>query len=83
MWLLPADVSMCLQMTVPLFFWALVMAMAMNKPWRRHRLAQHGLPMELIAARKSKRSQQMHDNYIDKYGPRPEEARWQTNSSPL
>ncbi len=82
-WLLPAPVSILLQMTGPLFFWAVVMAMALNKPWRRHRLAQHGLPMELIEAKKSKRAQRMHDNYIEKYVPRPEEARWQANSSPF
>lgn len=83
LWLLPATLQVHIEMTVPIYIWALLMAMALNKPWRRHRLAQHGLAMDLIDSRKSKRAQQMHDNYIQRYGERPEEARWQANSDPF
>ena len=30
-----------------------------------------------------KKNAHIHDAYIAKYGPRPEEARWQSNSSPF
>jgi hypothetical protein len=72
-----------MEMTAPIYIWALLMAVALNKVWRRHRLAQHGLDPNLVDSVKSKRAQQMHDSYIQKYGPRPESARWQANSSPF
>jgi len=25
----------------------------------------------------------MHEDYIERYGPRPQEAKWQSNSSPF
>ncbi|MCV7191236.1 DUF5313 domain-containing protein [Mycolicibacterium brumae] len=83
LWLLDAPVPTRIEMTVPIFIWALLMAMALNKPWRRHRLAQNGLDMNLIDTRKSKRALQMEANYLANHGPRPEEARWQSNSSPF
>lgn len=82
-WLLPASLYVHLEMTVPIYIWALLMALALNKIWRRHRLAQHGLDPKLLDTVKSKRAQQMHDNYIRNYGPRPESAQWQSNSNPL
>lgn len=82
-WLLPASLYVHAEMTAPIYIWALLMALALNKVWRRHRLAQHGLDQNLVDAIKSKRAQQMHDNYIRRYGPRPESARWQSNSSPF
>ena len=42
-WLLPASLYVHIEMTVPIYAWALVMAFALNKVWRRHRLAQHNL----------------------------------------
>ena len=41
-WLLPASLYVHLEMTAPIYIWALLMALALNKVWRRHRLAQHG-----------------------------------------
>lgn len=83
LWLLPASLYVHIEMTVPIYVWALLMALALNKPWRRHRLGQHGLDINLVDTRKSKRALQMQQNYVEKYGPRPEEARWQSNSSPF
>ncbi|MGZ8818222.1 MAG: DUF5313 domain-containing protein, partial [Mycobacterium sp.] len=47
-WLLPASLYVHLEMTVPIYTWSLLMALALNKVWRRHRLAQHGLDPNLV-----------------------------------
>ena len=47
-WLLPASLYVHLEMTAPIYIWALLMALALNKVWRRHRLAQHGLDPNLV-----------------------------------
>jgi uncharacterized protein DUF5313 len=83
LWLLPASLYVHMEMTVPIYAWAILMALALNKVWRRHRLAQHGLDPNLVDTNKSRRAQQMQDNYLRTYGPRPESARWQANSSPF
>jgi hypothetical protein len=82
-WLLPASLYVHSEMTVPIFTWAVLMSLAMNKIWRRHRLAQHGLDPNLVDVIKRKRDSRLHEDYARRYGPRPEEARWQSNSSPF
>jgi hypothetical protein len=82
-WLLPASLYVHLEMTVPIYAWALLMALALNKIWRRHRLAQHGLDPNLVDVIKRKKDARIHDDYIRRYGPRPQEAEWQSNSSPF
>ena len=82
-WLLPASLYVHLEMTVPIFIWAVLMSLALNKIWRRHRLAQHGLDPNLVDVIKRKRDARLHEDYARRYGPRPEEARWQSNSSPF
>ncbi|WP_422747124.1 DUF5313 domain-containing protein [Mycobacterium sp. WMMD1722] len=82
-WLLPASLYVHLEMTVPIYAWAILMALALNKIWRRHRLAQHGLDPNLVDAIKRKKDAHIHEDYARRYGPRPEEARWQANSSPF
>src|SRR5262245_66583887 len=47
-WLLPASLYVHLEMTVPIYTWALLMALALNKVWRRYRLAQHDLDTHLV-----------------------------------
>jgi hypothetical protein len=49
-WLLPASLYVHTEMTVPLYIWALLVSFALNKVWRRHRLAQHGLDPNLVDA---------------------------------
>ncbi|OAN39492.1 DUF5313 domain-containing protein [Mycolicibacterium iranicum] len=83
LWLLPAPIYMRLEMTAPIYVWALLMALALNKVWRRHRLARHGLDPNLVDVIKRKKDAKMHDEYIRKYGPRPDDARSQSNSSPF
>ncbi|OBK79912.1 DUF5313 domain-containing protein [Mycobacterium sp. 1164985.4] len=82
-WLLPASFYVHLEMTAPIYIWAILMALALNKIWRRHRLAQHGLDQNLVDEIRRKKDARMHEDYVRRFGPRPEEARWQQNSSPF
>ncbi|BBZ40556.1 DUF5313 domain-containing protein [Mycobacterium conspicuum] len=82
-WLLPASLYVHTEMTVPLYVWALLISLALNKVWRRHRLAQHGLDQNLVDVRKREKQAQMHEDYARRYGPRPESAAWQDNSNPF
>ncbi|MBB2990995.1 hypothetical protein FHR72_002468 [Mycolicibacterium iranicum] len=83
LWLLPAPIYMRLEMTAPIYVWALLMALALNKVWRRHRLAIHGLDPNLVDVIKRKKDAKMHDDYIRRFGPRPDDAQSQSNSSPF
>lgn len=83
LWLLPASLYVHIEMTVPIYTWALLMALALNKVWRRHRLAQHGIDPTLVDYLKRKKDAHIHEDYARRFGPRPEEAKWQANSSPF
>ena len=82
-WLLPASFYVHLEMTAPIYIWAILMALALNKVWRRHRLAQHNLDPNLVDELNRQKNAHVHAAYIEKYGPRPDEAKWQSNSSPF
>lgn len=82
-WLLPASLYVHLEMTVPIYIWALLMSLALNKVWRRHRLAQHGLDPNLVDAIRREKDAKTHDDYIRRYGPRPESAKSQSNTNPF
>jgi Family of unknown function (DUF5313) len=83
LWLLPASLYVHLEMTVPIYIWALLMSVALNKIWRRYRLAQHDLDPNLVDVIRLKRDTHIREDYVRRYGPRPEEAKWQANSSPF
>jgi hypothetical protein len=83
LWLLPASLYVHLEMTAPIYIWALLMSVALNKIWRRYRLAQHDLDPNLVDVIKLRRDAHIHEDYIRRYGPRPAEAKWQANSSPF
>jgi hypothetical protein len=83
LWLLPASLYVHLEMTAPIFTWAVLMSLALNKVWRRHRLAQHGLDPNLVDAMRRERDEHIHQDYERRYGPRPAIAEWQANSSPF
>jgi uncharacterized protein DUF5313 len=83
LWLLPASLYVHLEMTAPIYIWALLMALALNKVWRRHRLAQHNLDPNLVDEIDRKKNARLHEAYIQRYGPRSPEAKWQANSSPF
>jgi hypothetical protein len=59
------------------------MSLALNKVWRRHRLAQHGLDPNLVNALTREKDAKTDEDYIRRYGPRPEEAKRQANSNPF
>lgn len=83
-WLLPiADNALYvhIEMTVPIYLWALVVSFALNKVWRRHRLAQHGLDPNLVDVIKRQKNAKMHEDYIRRYGPRSEST--DSNSNPF
>ncbi|MGV7255920.1 hypothetical protein B1987_08645 [Mycobacterium kansasii] len=82
-WLLPASLYVHLEMTLPIYIWALLVSLALNKVWRRHRLAQHGLDPNLVDAIKRQKDAKMHEEYIRRYGPRPPEAQRYSNSNPF
>jgi hypothetical protein len=83
LWLLPASLYVHTEMTAPIYIWALLISLALNKVWRRHRLADHGLDPNLVDVINRRRQARMHEDYARRYGPRPEEAEWQNNSSPF
>ena len=82
-WLIPASLYVHLEMTAPIYIWTLLMALALNKVWRRFRLVQHDLDPSLVDVLKRRRDAPMHEDYIRRFGPRPESAKWQSNSSPF
>jgi len=82
-WLLPASFYVHLEMTAPIYAWAILMSLALNKVWRRHRLAQHSLDPNLVDAHRRERDAAMHEDYARRFGPRPDEAKWQSNSNPF
>jgi hypothetical protein len=82
-WLLPASWYVHTEMTAPLFIWFMLITLSLNKVWRRHRLAQHGLDPNLVDVIKRKKQAKMHEDYARRYGPRPASAAWQDNSSPF
>lgn len=82
-WLLPASLYVHIEMTVPIYIWAILMALALNKVWRRHRLAQHGVDPKIIDELNRQKQARLHEDYARRYGPRPEEAKWQANSTPF
>ncbi|TQR88145.1 hypothetical protein D8S82_03560 [Mycobacterium hodleri] len=83
LWLLPASLYVHLEMTAPIFIWAVLMSLALNKIWRRHRLAQHGLDPTLVDSLRRRKDSRLHEDYAARFGPRPDSAKWQSNSSPF
>jgi hypothetical protein len=82
-WLIPATLYVHLEMTAPIYIWTLLMALALNKVWRRYRLVQHDLDPNLVDVLKRHKNAHMHEDYVRRFGPRPESAKWQANSSPF
>jgi hypothetical protein len=83
LWLLPASLYVHLEMTAPIYIWAILMSLALNKVWRRHRLVQHDLDPTLVDALRRRKDSHLHEDYAARFGPRPDSAKWQSNSSPF
>ncbi|WP_102140940.1 DUF5313 domain-containing protein [Mycobacterium hubeiense] len=73
-WFIPASFYVHAEMTLPIFIPFVFFSHALNKVWRRHMLAKHGLDPDLVDELKRKRDAHIHRAYIEKYGPRPETA---------
>jgi Family of unknown function (DUF5313) len=69
-WLIPASVYVHAEMTLPIFIPFLLFSHALNKVWRRHRLAQHGIDPHVVDELKRERDAHIHQAYIERYGPR-------------
>jgi Family of unknown function (DUF5313) len=69
-WLIPTTFYLHASMTLPIFLPFVLFAHALNKVWRRHRLAQHGLDPDLVDELARKRDAHIHSAYIERYGPR-------------
>lgn len=69
-WLIPTTFVVHLSMTLPIFAPYVMFSHALDKPWRRHRLRQHGLDADLADEYKRKRDAHIHRAYIERHGPR-------------
>ena len=69
-WLIPTTFYLHASMTLPIFLPFVLFAHALNKVWRRHRLAQHGLDPDLVDELARERDAHIHSAYIERYGPR-------------
>lgn len=72
-WLLPAPLHIHLSMTLPIFIPLVYFSHALNRVWRQHMLRVHGLDPGLVDERRRERDAHLHQGYIERYGPRPDE----------
>jgi Family of unknown function (DUF5313) len=71
-WLIPTTFDVHLSMTLPILIPFVYFSHALNKVWRRHMLAVHGLDPDLVDELARKRDAHIHQAYIERYGPRSE-----------
>jgi hypothetical protein len=76
-WLIPTTLDVHLSMTLPILIPFVYFSHALNKVWRRHMLQVHGLDPELVDELARKRDAHIHQAYIERYGPRPDDGRAQ------
>lgn len=69
-WLIPTTLYVHISMTVPIFIPFVFFSHALNKVWRRHMLAKHGLNPGLVDELSRQKNAHIHQAYIEKYGPR-------------
>ncbi|MFW0786443.1 DUF5313 domain-containing protein [Gordonia sp. CPCC 206044] len=67
MMLVPADLVIRLNMTLPILLPYIFFAIALNRVYRRYRLDQHGLDPDLINRRERERNADLYDEYHRKY----------------
>lgn len=73
-WLIPTTLEVHLSMTLPILIPFVYFSHALNKVWRRHMLGVHGLDPELADEFTRKRDAHIHESYIERYGPRPDDG---------
>lgn len=69
-WLIPTTLYVHASMTLPILIPFVYFSHALNKVWRRHRLAEHGLDPNLVEDRARIRDADVHRAYAERYGPR-------------
>ena len=63
----PADWLVRANMTIPILIPYIFFSIALNKVYRRHRLAQHDLDPELVSKRQREKDADLYDEYHRKY----------------
>jgi Family of unknown function (DUF5313) len=76
-WLIPTTLDVHLSMTLPILIPFVYFSHALNKVWRRHMLQVHRLDPDLVDELARKRDAHIHQAYIERYGPRPDDGRAQ------
>lgn len=69
-WFIPMSLYLHVSMTLPIFIPFVFFSHALNKVWRRHMLAKHGLNPYLVDAISRERNAHVHQAYAERYGPR-------------
>jgi Family of unknown function (DUF5313) len=69
-WFIPTTLDVHLSMTLPILIPFVFFSHALNKVWRRHMLAKHGLEPALADELSRKKNAHIHKAYIERYGPR-------------
>ncbi|AZG46585.1 DUF5313 domain-containing protein [Gordonia insulae] len=67
----PADWIVRLNMTIPIILPYIFFSIALNRVYRRHRLAQHGLDPDLVSKREREQNADLYDEYHRKYRGNP------------
>ncbi|MGV0792590.1 DUF5313 domain-containing protein [Mycolicibacterium sp. XJ1819] len=70
LWLIPTSLYVHLSMTLPILIPFVYFSHALNKVWRRHMLAKHGLDPALVDEIPRQKKAQVHQAYIERFGPR-------------
>lgn len=68
--LIPTSLYVHLSMTLPILIPFIYFSHALNKVWRRHMLAKHGLDPALVDEISRQKKADMHRAYIERFGPR-------------
>ena len=69
-WFIPMSLYLHVSMTLPIFIPFVFFSHALNKVWRRHMLAKHGLRPDLVDMLSRERNADKHRAYEQRYGPR-------------
>lgn len=67
LWCVPADIFIRLSMTLPILLPYIFFSIALNRVYRRHRLAQHGLDPDLVNKLDRERNADLYAEYHRKY----------------
>ena len=69
-WAIPMSLYLHASMTLPIFLPFVYFSHALNKVWRRHMLAKHGLAPGLVDEISRQKNAHIHQAYEQRYGPR-------------